>query len=146
MKTLRRVSKEKWQVESALKDEYKELVVDKKIFAAKHQLFAAGLAYGLLHNKRLDKKRTYSITKLFQISDDATAAVVDVVFWVLNKGGKDSEVWAEMLRMADGGVQALSDAYHAGGGDLDIPRLLDESTKLWPKRVKELQCQLSTMR
>ena len=138
MKTLRRVSKEKWQVDSALKDEYKELVDDKKIFAAKHQLFAAGLAYGLLHNKRVDKKRAYSITKLFQISDDATAAVVDVVFWVMNKGGKDSEVWTEMLRVADGGVQALSDAYHAGGSDLDIPRLLDDSTKLWPKRAKEL--------
>lgn len=138
MKSLRRISKEKWQVESALKDEYKELVVDKKIFAAKHQLFAAGLAYGLLHNKRLDKKRTYSITKLFQISDDATAAVVDVVFWVLNGGRKDSEVWAEMLRVADGGVQALSDVYHASGDSIDIPRLLDESVKMWPERVKGL--------
>lgn len=144
MKTLRQISKEKWQVESALKDEYEDLVVKNKVFAAKHQLFAAGLAYGLLHNKRLDKKRTYSLIKMNQISDGATAAVVDVVFWVLNNGGKDSEVWAEMLRVADGGVQALSDAYHAGGG-LDIPRLLDESTKLWPKRVKELQCKLPTM-
>ena len=145
MKSLRQISKEKWQVESALKDEYEELVVVKKVFAAKHQLFAAGLAYGLLHNKRLDKKRTYSLIKMNQISDGATAAVVDVVFWVLNKDGKDSEVWAEMLRVADGGVQALSDAYHAGGGGLDIPRLLDESTKLWPKRVKELQGKLPTI-
>ena len=138
MKTLRRISSEKWQVESALKDEYEDLVVKNKVFAAKHQLFAAGLAYGLLHNKRLDKKRTYSLIKMNQISDGATAAVVDVVFWVMNKGGKDSEVWTEMLRVADGGVQALSDAYHVGGGDLDIPRLLDDSTKLWPKRAKEL--------
>lgn len=132
----RRVSKEKWQVESSLKDEYAELVDKEKVFASKHQLFAAGLAYGLLHNKRLDKKRTYSITKLFQIADDATAAVVDVAFWALNGGGKDSEVWTEVLRVADGGVQALSDAYRSG--DLDIPRMLDESTKLWPARVKKL--------
>lgn len=137
MKSFRRVSKEKWQVESALKDEYTELVSKEKVFASKHQLFAAGLAYGLLHNKRLDKKRTYSITKLFQIADDATAAVVDVAFWTLNGGGKDSEVWAEVLRVADGGVQALSDAYHTGGG-LDIPSLLDESTKIWPSRAKKL--------
>lgn len=132
----RRVSKEKWQIESSLKDEYAELVGKEKVFASKHQLFAAGLAYGLLHNKRLDKKRTYSITKLFQIADDATAAVVDVAFWALNGGGKDSEVWTEMLRVADGGVQALSDAYRSG--DLDIPRMLDESTKLWPARAKKL--------
>ena len=136
MKAFRRVSEEKWQVESSLKDEYTELVSNKKVFSSKHQLFAAGLAYGLLHNKRLDKKRTYSITKLFQISDDATAAVVDVAFWTLNKGGKDSEVWAEVLSVADGGVKALSDAYLSG--DLDIPRLLDESTKLWPARAKKL--------
>lgn len=132
----RRVSKEKWQVESALKDEYTELVSKDKVFASKHQLFAAGLAYGLLHDMRLDKKRDYSITKLFQIADDATVAVVDVAFWTLNGGGKDSEVWAEVLRVADGGVLALSEAYHAG--DLDIPRLLDESTKLWPARAKRL--------
>lgn len=137
MKAFRRVSKEKWQVESALKDEYTELVSKEKVFASKHQLFAAGLAYGLLHNKRLDKKRTYSITKLFQIADDATSAVVDVAFWTLNGGGKDSEVWAEVLRVADGGVLALSDAYHSGGG-LDIPSLLDESTKIWPSRAKKL--------
>ena len=137
MKTFKRVSKEKWQVESALKDEYMERVSKEKVFASKHQLFAAGLAYGLLHNKRLDKKRTYSITKLFQIADDATSAVVDVAFWTLNGGGKDSEVWAEVLRVADGGVQALSDAYHSGGG-LDIPSLLDESTKIWPSRAKKL--------
>lgn len=145
MKAFRRISSEKWQVESALKDEYEDLVVKNKVFAAKHQLFAAGLAYGLLHNKRLDKKRAYSLIKMNQISDGATAAVVDVVFGVLNKSGKDSEVWAEMLRVADGGVQALSDAYHSGGGDLDIPRLLDESTRLWPERVKELQCKLPTL-
>lgn len=132
----RRVSKEKWQVESALKDEYVEMVSKEKVFASKHQLFAAGLAYGLLHDVRLDKKRTYSITKLFQIADDATAAVVDVAFWTLNGGGKDSEVWADVLKVADGGVQALSEAFHSG--DLDIPRLLDESTRLWPKRVKKL--------
>lgn len=137
MKAFRRVSKEKWQVESALKDEYTELVSKEKVFASKHQLFAAGLAYGLLHNKRLDRKRTYSITKLFQISDDATEAVVNVAFWTLNGGGKDSEVWTEVLRVADGGVQALSDAFHAVGG-LDMPRLLDESTKLWPSRAKKL--------
>ena len=137
MKQFRQVSKEKWQVESALKDEYAELVSKNKVFASKHQLFAAGLAYGLLHNKRLDKKRTYSITKLFNIADDATTAVVNVAFWTLNGGGKDSEVWAEVLKVADGGVQALSDMYHSGGG-LDIPRLLDESTKLWPSRAKKL--------
>lgn len=137
MKPFKQISKEKWQVDSSLEDVYRELIDDKGVFAAKHQLFAAGLVYGLLHNKRLDKKRTYAITKLFQISDDTTAAVVDVIFWVLGDKDKDSDVWVEMLKIADGGVLALSEEYHANG-DLDIARILDESTRLWPQRIKNL--------
>lgn len=135
--SFRQVSKEKWVVVSALEDVYRDLVEDKRVFTAMHQLFAAGLAYGLLHNKRLDKKQTYTITKLSNIVDNVTASVVDVVFWVLYDKGKDSEVWAEMLKIADGGVLALSETYHAHG-ELDIPRLLDESTRLWPKSVERL--------
>lgn len=137
MKSFRQISKEKWQVESSLESVYRELVDDKGVFAAKHQLFAAGLVYGLIHNKRLDKKRTYAITKLFHIADDVTAAVVDVVFGVLPNKEKDIDVWTEMLKIADGGVLALSDAYHSGG-DIDIPRILDEAAKMWPKRIMNL--------
>lgn len=135
MKTFRQISKEKWQVVSALEDVYRELVDDKKVFPTKHHLFAAGLVYGLLHNKRLDKKRTYAITKLFHISDDVTTAVVDIVFWILNGGEKDAEVWAKMLAIADGGILALSEVYHTSG-DLDIPHILNNATKLWPERAK----------
>ena len=137
MMELRRVSGEKWQLETAAEDVYDELVVKDKIFPSKYHLFAAGLAYGLLHGKRHNKKPTHAFTKLHMIGDDAIGRVIDVVFWVLKDGRGDSEVWAEMLRIADGGVLEMGKMYRTSG-DINIPRLLDECHRLWPSRAKDL--------
>ena len=94
--------------------------------------------YGLLHDKRHSKKPTVAVTKLFAISDKATASIIDVVFWTLRDKKDDKAVWTEMLHIADGGVVALSEMYDSGGGDIDIPRLLDDAKKLWPGRSKSL--------
>ena len=137
MTVLRRISGEKWQVETAGEDIYDELVVKNKLFPSKYHLFAAGLAYGLLHGKRHGKKPTQAFTKLHAITDDTVADVIDVVFWVLKDRRSDPEVWAEMLRIADGGVQEMGKMYRTSG-DIDIPRILSDCRKLWPGRAKDL--------
>lgn len=138
MTELRRITGEKWEIATSRNDDYEKLVTRGRLFPTKHHLFAAGLVYGLLHGKRHDKKPTAALTKLFVIGDKTTTAVIDVVFWILNDKKDDKKVWTEMLHIADGGVMALSEMYGSGGGDINIPRLLDDAKKLWPRQTKRL--------
>lgn len=137
MTEMRRITGEKWEIATSRNDDYEKLVTRGKLFSAKHQLFAAGLVYGLLHGKRHDKKPIATITKLFAINDKATTSLIDVVFWLVNDKKDDKKVWAEMLHIADGGVVALSEMYDSSG-DIDISRLLDDAKKLWPGRAESL--------
>ena len=138
MTELRRITSKKWEISTSRKADYEKLVTKRRLFPTKYHLFTAGLAYGLLHGKRHDKKPTVAVTKLFAISDKTTASIINVVFWILRDKEDDKAVWTEMLHIADGGVVALSEMCDSGGGDLDIPRLLDDAKKLWPKRSKSL--------
>lgn len=138
MTELRRITSEKWEILTSRNDDYEKIVTREKIFPTKHHLFAAGLVYGLLHGKRHDKKPTVALTKLFSIGDKTTTSVIDMVFWVLNDKRDDKKVWVEMLHIADGGVAALSEMYDSGGGNIDIPRLLDDAKALWPRRANGL--------
>ena len=137
MTELRRITGEKWEITTSRSDDYEKLVTREMLFPKKHHLFVAGLVYGLLHGKRSDKKPTAAVTKLFAIGDKTTAGIIDVVFWVMNDKKGDKQVWSEMLHIADGGVAALSEMYDSSGG-IDIPRLLDDAKRLWPRRVKRL--------
>ena len=130
-------SREKWSVCTALKEIYKELVEEKGLFPTMHQLFAAGLAYGLLHNKSLDKKPAYEFTKLYAIRDETTTSVINIVFGVLGGTKDDLKTWNKMLRIADGGVWALNDMYRSSG-DINMPALLDEAKRQWPERAEQL--------
>lgn len=138
MTEMKRITVEKWEIATSRNVDYEKLVTRGKLFSSKHQLFAAGLVYGLLHDKRHEKKPTVSITKLFAINDKSTKSLIDVVFWVLNDKKDDKKVWIEMLHIADGGVVALREIYDQGGGDIEIPRLLDDAKKIWPERIKTL--------
>ena len=138
MTDLRRITVEKLEISTSRNDDYEKLVTRGKLFSAKHQLFAAGLAYGLLHGKRHDKKPTTALAKLFVIADKTTTSLIDVVFWVLNNKKDYKEVGAEMLHIADGGVMELSKMYDSGGGEIDISRLLDDAKNLWSERAKSL--------
>lgn len=138
MTEMRRITGKKWEISTSRSDDYEKLVTRGRLFSAKHQLFAVGLVYGLLHGKRHDKKPTVALTKLFAIGDKATTGLIDVVFWVLNDKKDDKEIWMEMLHIADGGVVALSEMYDQCGGDIDVPRILDDAKRMWPKRVKSL--------
>lgn len=138
MTDIRRITSEKWEIATSRNDDYEKLVTRGRFFPTKHQLFAAGLVYGLLHEKRHDKKPTVAITKLFAINDKATKSLIDVVFWVLNDKKDDKKVWVEMLHIADGGVVALREMYDQGGGDVDVPHLLDDAKKMWSERAKSL--------
>lgn len=138
MNEVRRITSEKWEILTSRNDDYEKLVTRGRLFPTKHHLFAAGLVYGVLHEKRHDKKPTAALTKLFAISDETTTSLINVVFWVLNDHNADKKVWTEMLHIADGGVVALSEMYDQCGGEIDIPRLLDDAKALWPRRVGSL--------
>lgn len=137
MTGLRRISGEKWQLETEVGDTYDELVTSKKLFPSKYHLFAAGLVYGLLHGKRHNKKPTQAFTKLHMIGDDTILKVIDVVFWTLKDGRTDYEVWAEMLRIADAGVLEIDSMSKSNGG-INVPRILDNCQKEWPNRANNL--------
>ena len=136
MTGMRRITSEKWEIATSRNEDYEKLVTRGRLFPTKHQLFAAGLVYGLLHGKRHDKKPTVALTKLLVIGDETTTNLIDVVFGVLNNKKDDKKIWAEMLHIADGGVAALSEMYDQCGGDIDVPRLLDGARRAWPERVK----------
>ena len=138
MDTNWKISDDSLEIRTALKDIYDDLVNSLKLFPNNYSLFTAGLVYGLLHDKRHDIKPTAAFTKLFAINDSAAKDVIDLIYYVLDDGQKEkSEVWGDMLYIADGGVLELNDIYKSNK-NFRIPHLLQESEDLWNDRIKIL--------
>ncbi len=134
---IKKISNESWQILSAIEDIYEDLVKTKKLFSDRYHLFAAGLVYGLLHNKHHDTKPHSEFIKLLVITDDDIKNVIDVVFSILDDGREPREIWNEMLHIADGGVLELNKIY-ASNKDFRISHIFEEAEKLWPDRAKNL--------
>lgn len=133
-----KISDDSLEIKSALKEIYKDLVDSLKLFPNNYSLFTAGLVYGILHKKRHDVKPNASFIKLFAITDSASKDVIDLIYYVLDDDKRErTEIWADMLHIADGGVFALNDIYKSHK-NFRIPHLLKESMAIWPERVKEL--------
>jgi len=84
-----------------------------------------------------EKKPNADFVKINTILDDVTKKVIDVVFFVLDDGRDENEIWEEMLQIADGGVYALKEIYDKNK-DFNIPNLILESQTLWKKKVNAL--------
>lgn len=125
------------EIRTALGDFYGELVGDEELFLNRYSLFAAGLAYGLLYDRKHDVKPTTSFVKLPSIKDEVVLDVLDFVYRVLDDGRDRHKVWSQMLSIADGGVKELYEIYK-GNGNFRIPHLVKEAESLWPTRAKEL--------
>lgn len=153
------------KIRSARPDIYGEMVDDRGLFPFKYHLFCAGLVYGLLHKKRLDpetdgtaKKRLVGNAALLgdkkqpsapgsdmtefiglsDIADQEVRDVVDLVYRVLDGGGRPSgEVWRDMLHIADGGVVALHDTYKSNR-DLTMRDTVEGADAAWAARAGDL--------
>lgn len=132
-----KITNESWEIKSALKELYDELVKTEKLFSTDMELFTAGLVYGLLHNKKHDIEPTASFIKLFVIQNEMVKDIIDVVFAVLNDGRDHREIWNEMLHIADGGIIELNQIYKSNK-NFRIPHLVEDAKKIWPKRVNDL--------
>lgn len=131
------ISESSLEIKSALKDVYDDLVETEKLFPNNYSLFSTGLVYGLLHKKQYEKKPTASFIKLFAIRDTGVKNIVDLVYYVLDDGRDENEIWGQMLSIADGGVYEL-DRIYKDNKNFRIHYLIKEAESKWPERVKEL--------
>ena len=117
---------------------YDKLVDEKKLFPYKYHLFAAGLIYGMLHDKQYQKLPNSQYTDIVKsVGDELTNDVINLVFTILDDGKDQSQTWGVMLRMADWGVSSLDDIYERHN-NFTIPTLVKVAQQRWPKRMKDL--------
>jgi hypothetical protein len=126
-------------IKTAFPETYKELVDEKKLFLRRHHLFTFGLVYGLLHNLSSKKRPDSDMVYLNQIKERVTNDIIDIVYLLLDNGDKkEDEIFAEMLIIADSGVEQLAKVYKVNS-DFRIPNLILEAEKLWQDRISELK-------
>ena len=116
---------------------YHEIIKKRKLFPAMYNFFALGLVYGILHNKKSVIPRKNDILRMDQISDETIRDVIDICYMILNDGQKERDIINDMLSYADGGVAELYKIYEKNGS-FTLPLLVEDSKKIWEKRIKEL--------
>jgi len=117
---------------------YDEIIKKEKLFPAMYNFFALGLVYGILHNKKSAKPRKNDMLRLDQITDETIRDVIDICYMILNDGQKERDIINDMLSYADGGVEELYKIYEKNGS-FQLPLLIEDSKKIWEKRIKELK-------
>lgn len=131
------ISHQPWMIQTALSDKYEDLVDYQNLFSTKYDLFVLGLVYGLLHDLISTDKPHANIVKINTISNPTAKDIIEMVYMLLDDGRDERDIKSDMLRIADGGVKALSAVYH-DTGDLDISLLIKEAEQVWPMRIKKL--------
>ncbi len=119
---------------------YEELCQNRKLFKLEIHLFASALAMGVLSDAKSEKKPVHDIIRLSQLSRDEHQEVKDVINIIsqLVYVGPDKRARGEnIIAYADGGIDLLWQDVKTQGV-LDIPRILDETKRKWPKRIIEL--------
>lgn len=131
------VSDKPWMIQTAVPDIYEDLVVIKKLFLTQYDLFIFGLVYGLLHGKIGSGKPHVDMVKVNTIRNKTTKNIIDIAYMLLNNGRDERSIRTQLLRTADGGVEALNDIYYKTD-TLDILALMKEAEQIWPLRLKHL--------
>lgn len=116
---------------------YEEIIKNKKLFPNMYHFFALGLVYGILHNIKSTKRRDNDILRMDQITDETIRDVIDICYFILNDGRSDREIINDMLSYADGGILELN-KIHEKNNSFQLPILIEDSKKIWKKRVQEL--------
>ena len=129
------ISHQPWMIQTARQHMYDDLVDDKNLFRTRYDLFVLSLVYGLLHNKACADRPHADMVKVNSIGSESTKHIIDVAYILLDDGKDERDIKAQLLRIADGGVEALSDIYYKTN-NLDIHALIAEAKLIWPVRMK----------
>lgn len=116
---------------------YNEIVRKKKLFPAMFHFFALGLVYGILHKKKSTKIKKHDIISSDQLHDENIQDVIGICYMILDDGREENEILKEMFDYADGGIEELYKIFEKNGS-FQLPILIQDSKKIWPERVKEL--------
>lgn len=130
------ISQQPWMIQTARQGIYEDLVDVKKLFKTRYALFVLGLVYGLLHDRTCSDQPHADMVRVNSISSESAKHIIDIAYILLDDG-KDEPDKTQLLRIADGGVEALNDIYYKTN-DLDIHGLIAEAKQIWPVRVKQL--------
>lgn len=118
-------------------EKYEELI-QKKVFSRKTELFATALVVGLAYDRKSEKKpKTTNILDFNKVKPSEMKDLIYLIFKIICDPSNIQASCGELLRYADGGVIVLWDAYQ-NQGVLDLPSFIEETKKLWPERMKQL--------
>ncbi|MBL76871.1 MAG: hypothetical protein CL763_08125 [Chloroflexi bacterium] len=89
----------------------------RKYFNGKAKIFTTALLLGFFHNRKSDESPTDQFTRLKQISDIYHAGIIKMIFIAIarkpeNSGKDPDQVFLEMCKYADGGIEILQDDYN----------------------------------
>lgn len=132
------ISHQPWMIQTARPGIYDDLVVVKRLFRTKYDLFVLGLVYGLLHGKACTDGPHADLVKINTISNETTRDIIDLAYILLDDGRSERDIKAQLLRIADGGVEALNYVYYKPPVGLNIRTLITEAERIWPVRINQL--------
>jgi hypothetical protein len=141
MKQITKDAEQSHMINTAFKgkeDSIYDIIVKKeKLFPNMWNLFALGLVYGILHNKKSTKRRNNDLFRLNQVSEESIKDVIDICYMILDDGRNEKDIFNDILSFADAGVEELYKEYEKNGS-FQLTKLIEDSKEIWKKRVKEL--------
>jgi hypothetical protein len=113
-----------------------------KYFNGKAKIFTTALLLGFFHNRKSDESPTDQFTRLKQISDIYHAGIIKMIFIAIarkpeNSGKSPDEVFLEMCKYADGGIEILQDDYNSNN-ELNMDKINSEVEKKIEEMVNEI--------
>jgi hypothetical protein len=138
------ILEEEFMIRTAYPEIYDELCDVKQLFKLRVHLFTTALAVGVLYELHSEKKPKHDIIRLSQLKDrggawnmDEQRELIDLLARVCCEGSDKRSLGSWLLSCADGGLEKLNREYQEQG-ILDLPRILEEGKKVWPRRIEEL--------
>lgn len=134
-----------FMLKTAYADVYAELVTNKKYFTRQVQLFVAGLAIGVVKNRKSTKTPNRDIVRMVILENNLGLFkdVIDLVAEIVCINMDEKECGAAILSYADGGIEYIWDEYKTQG-TLDLPRIYDEIKNEWPNAIEAISQTLET--
>ena len=126
-----------FMIRTAHREMYKELQQEKKIFKLQIHLFTAALAIGFINNVKSQQQPRHDIVRLNQLHGNLRLYrdTIHILTQIVCKDKDRKDCGAELLSYADGGLELLWNDYQAQG-ILDLPRIFEETKKIWTTRPK----------
>ena len=102
-------------------------------------MFAFGLVYGILHNKKDEEtKKSGGFITITSISDNQIKDLLDIAYLLLDDGSGTKKIFDEMVAYADGGILELNEIFKKNKS-FTIPNLMRDAEEKWRERAKDLE-------